>query len=110
MSKRDCPLEKDVTRRILERLDQHGWFYKNYSGYGLGEAGIPDIIGHINGIFIAIEVKRVIGKLSRLQAQTIKEIKQQGGLAYIVYGDEDFESQLPIILKEAEYVRRKSIE
>lgn len=109
MAKRDYPLEKDVTRRIIARLKEYGWFYKNYSGYGLGEAGIPDVIGHINGIFIAIEVKSVKGKLSKLQAQTIKEIKE-GGLAYVIYGDEDFISQLPTILKEAEYVRRQSVE
>lgn len=48
-------------------------------------AGIPDICSIINGKFYAFEVKRPgIGKLTKLQEQTIKQINAAGGFAAVV--------------------------
>lgn len=47
--------------------------------------GIPDICAIINGRFYGFEVKRpYLGKLSRLQEETIKAIKAAGGKAAVV--------------------------
>ena len=47
--------------------------------------GIPDICAIIDGHFFGFEVKRPgIGKLTKLQEQTIKQINAAGGFAAVV--------------------------
>ena len=47
--------------------------------------GIPDICAIINGHFFGFEVKRPeVGRLSKIQEQTIKEINAAGGTAAVV--------------------------
>ena len=47
--------------------------------------GIPDICAIINGHFFGFEVKRPeVGRLSKIQEQTIKEINAAGGIAAVV--------------------------
>lgn len=47
--------------------------------------GIPDICAVINGRYYGFEVKRpFIGVLSKIQEQTIKQIRAAGGEAYVV--------------------------
>ena len=102
-------LEKDITRKIIKDLNENGWFYKNYSGMGMGRAGIPDIIGCINGKFVAIEVKTEKGTLTLLQEKTILEIKSQGdGIAVVVYGWIGYQMMKKFILKEVSNDTSKS--
>ncbi len=65
------------------------------------KAGIPDIIGVVNGKFIALEVKAVNGHPSELQKRNIKLINQAGGYARIVY-PKDFEILKEELLKISE--------
>ena len=54
--------------------------------------GIPDICMVLNGRFYGFEVKRpVVGRLSKIQEQTIKEINAAGGIAAVVSYPEDVE-------------------
>ena len=47
--------------------------------------GIPDICAIIHGRFFALEVKRPdIGRLSKIQEKTIREIQRAGGIAAVV--------------------------
>ena len=47
--------------------------------------GIPDVCAVINGRYYGFEVKRpLIGVLSAIQEQTIRQIKAAGGRAYVV--------------------------
>ena len=47
--------------------------------------GIPDICAIIDGHFFGFEVKRPeVGRLSKIQEQTIKEINAAGGTAAVV--------------------------
>ena len=47
--------------------------------------GIPDICAVINGRYYGFEVKRpFIGGLSKMQEETIKQIRAAGGEAYVV--------------------------
>lgn len=48
--------------------------------------GIPDLLICHKGIFIAIEVKTDIGRISPLQEHNITKIQDAGGQAYIVKG------------------------
>lgn len=56
------------------------WFGNAYS-----ESGVPDILACINGYFVAIEVKAPNGKPSELQLVKIRQIREAGGFAYVVY-------------------------
>lgn len=54
--------------------------------------GIPDICAIINGHFFGFEVKRPeVGRLSKIQEQTIKEINAAGGIAAVVSYPEQVE-------------------
>ena len=56
---------------------------------------IPDICAIINGHFFAFEVKRPEGgKLSAVQAQTIKQINAAGGTALVVSYPEQVEEAI----------------
>lgn len=69
------------------------WLKEQYPGAFVWKAqagpycrqGIPDICAIINGHFFGFEVKRPeVGRLSKIQEQTIKEINAAGGTAAVV--------------------------
>lgn len=52
--------------------------------------GIPDITCIINGRYYGFEVKRpFIGVLSKIQEQTIKQIRRAGGRAWVVTSEKE---------------------
>lgn len=81
--------EKNVENKIKKALEeQHYYFNKNFGG-AHSKKGIPDIIGVGNQHFFAIEVKRVEGgNPTPVQIRHLKEIAQNGGLAYLACGNE----------------------
>lgn len=88
-------LEASVTRKVKKFFeDKPGvWFFKAHGG-AMSQTGIPDIIACVWGFFVAIELKRQTGKLTKIQAFTIKQIKTNGrGIAMTGYGYMDFENQ-----------------
>ena len=66
-----------------------GHFYYSPMGGAFGKAGIPDHLYLWKGILIAIEVKADKGRLSDLQAQTLKQMAAQGALCAVVYGKDE---------------------
>ena len=54
-------------------------------------SGVPDIIACINGLFVAVEVKKKGGRVSSLQWHNIKRIQDKGGIAIVAYSVEDVE-------------------
>jgi len=77
--------ERILTNKILKYLKTKGIFFKYHGGFG-GNAGIPDIIGVMNGRFIAFEIKaKQSSPVSKLQEYNIKKIRENGGEAYIVW-------------------------
>lgn len=69
------------------------WLKEQYPGAFVWKAqagpycrqGIPDICAIIDGHFFGFEVKRPeVGRLSKIQEQTIKEINAAGGTAAVV--------------------------
>ena len=91
--------ESDIKRKIMKYLKESGgWWFKVYSGMGMARAGIPDIIGCVEGKFIAIEVKTEIGKLTALQEDTLTQISANFGRAMVVYGYKDFLNKIKLYL------------
>ena len=66
------------------------WFFMPIGG-AYSTHGIPDIIGHVNGWFFAIEVK-ALGKTSnttQLQVRTLQAIADAGAISMVVDNVED---------------------
>ena len=70
-------------RAFLKTLPNE-WHFKHWGG-GYAKAGIPDLIGCINGRFVAIEVKASNGKVSPLQVRNINRITSAGGYGIVAY-------------------------
>lgn len=62
------------------------------------KAGVSDILGIINGRFVAIEVKTPTGRLSKSQAKFLDEVKNNGGLTLVARSVEDVQIFLRSIL------------
>ena len=83
--------EQDIQRTILIYLKEQCIFHwRNNSGkkgkYTFGLKGSSDIIGILpNGRFLAIEVKYGKNKPSEDQVAFIKNINDNGGLAFVAY-------------------------
>ena len=52
-------------------------------------AGIPDIVGSLNGRLLAIEVKTPKGRLSALQKLTLERLKKTGAIVGVARSVED---------------------
>lgn len=84
--------EKTITNSILKLLNSQSdcWAVKIHGG-PYQRAGLPDIIGHICGRFVGIEVK-VPGKSpTPIQNVIIKEITSTGAVATWVTNIDDVE-------------------
>lgn len=86
--------EKDFQNRVLQYLNEHKvWHYRTQMGM---QAGLPDIIAIVNGMFVGIELKREDGKgrATLQQEKVIADIRSAGGVAAIISGMEDLETLL----------------
>ena len=85
--------ETHLQTRIRRAILQHfpgSWMVKIHGG-PMQAAGIPDLIGCVEGRFVALEVKLPGGKhpVSPLQTQVLRQIKRAGGVARVVTSEED---------------------
>ena len=80
--KKTWGLEKDFQARVLKKLRElpRSYFYKVNDRT---TAGIPDIIGCLNGIFIGIELKTK-SKVTPIQAYHLRKITEAMGQAFVV--------------------------
>ena len=89
--------EKIFVNKVLKHLNEIGYFWKTHGS--IYSAGKADIIGLIDGDFVAVEVKviqipakdnTVVPLLSKLvtksQLQFINDVIKNKGLAYIFVG------------------------
>lgn len=83
--KRILAEEKNYENRIKTYLRMKGCYFVKYHGNAYSTNGTPDILACVNGQFIAIEVKAQSGHPSELQLAKISDIRNAGGLAYVVY-------------------------
>jgi hypothetical protein len=76
--------ERKVKDKIVAILKRYGAYYFFPATYGMGRAGVPDIIVCFNGLFIAIECKAGKGKTTALQDRELAAIKQAGGISTVI--------------------------
>lgn len=77
--------EKIFENKIKKYLKDKGCYCVKYFGCNYSTSGTPDILACVNGYFVAIEVKAQTGKPSELQLAKIRQIREAGGFAYVVY-------------------------
>ena len=76
--------EAKVKKKVKEELDRMGVYHFSPMQNGMGRAGIPDIIGCLDGQFIAIECKAGRGTTTALQERELTRIQNAGGYAIVV--------------------------
>lgn len=90
-------------KRIIRTLKSEvgGWWNKNWGG-PFQAAGLPDIIGCVQGLFFAFEVKNPGNKASDIQIETLKDIQEQGGaVALIIYEPQEAVDAVRKAIQEA---------
>lgn len=86
--------EKRIENQIKNYLDSiNAWHIKTH-GNMFSKAGTPDILACVKGHFVAIEVKRPGGVVSKLQELNIKQINDTGGYALVAYSVTEVERYL----------------
>ena len=86
---------KTAVRKLLDALDIYHFMPP---ANGFGRAGIPDIIGCMDGHFIAIECKAGKGTTTALQDRELNLILNAGGTVFIAR--EHNIPDLELLLKE----------
>ena len=76
--------EAKVKKKVKEILDQMGVYHFSPMQNGMGRAGIPDIIGCLDGQFLGIECKAGKGTTTALQERELTRIQNAGGYALVV--------------------------
>lgn len=77
--------EKIFETRIKKYIESNGGWQVKFFANKYTKVGIPDILSCINGYFVAVEVKADRGTPSELQLHTIKQIRDAGGFAFVLY-------------------------
>lgn len=90
--------ESKVKASVRKLLDVLKIYHFMPPANGFGRAGIPDIIGCMDGHFIAIECKAGKGTTTALQDRELNAILNAGGTTYIAR--ENNIAELKQLLKE----------
>lgn len=80
-----CTSEAAVKKQVKIILDVIGCFWFMPPAGAFGKSGISDFLGVRNGKFFAIEAKFGDNKPTTQQLKFLKEVKEQGGLALVVW-------------------------
>lgn len=80
-------VEKDIVEKIKKALGEkypRAFVYKTH-GSGFQRAGLPDLMGCIDGTMIAIEVKQPGREdtLTRIQQVTLKQLHKAGAITFM---------------------------
>ena len=75
--------ESKVKAGVRKILDSMGVYHFMPPANGFGRAGIPDIVGCMDGHFIAIECKAGKGKTTVLQDRELGAIFSAGGTTFV---------------------------
>jgi Holliday junction resolvase len=90
--------EAKVKTAVRKMLDVLKIYYFMPPANGFGRAGIPDIVGCMDGHFIAIECKAGKGQTTALQDRELNAILNAGGTVFIAR--EHNLDDLKLLLKE----------
>ena len=91
--------EQQIQSKIINDLHSMGAYVVKV--ISASKDGVPDIIGCINGLFFAIEVKKDAKcKATKLQMLNLDRISKSKGLSFVSYGYDDYTNNIKPILME----------
>lgn len=73
-----------VKEKITKLLKEYEVYYFMPIGGMYSKIGVPDVIGCLNGRFIAVEAKAGKGKTTALQDRELRRIKEAGGVSLVI--------------------------
>lgn len=77
-------IEKDIENKVKKCLQKNNvWFFKVHGGQ-FQNAGVPDLIVCLNGLFFGFEIKRYPNKLTPLQIGVMKLILKSNGYYLVI--------------------------
>lgn len=79
-----APLEKDVEAYFRRKVSEAGGL--SWKTTALNYRGFPDRLVLYYGRFYLVELKRIGGKMSKLQESFAKKVIEHGGNFYLVEG------------------------
>lgn len=81
--KKETLLQQRIRKRLEREFPRSRWF--KHHGGPFSEAGIPDLVGCVEGLFFALEVKNPNdGEASEIQLEVIDEYHDAGGIAGVI--------------------------
>ena len=94
--------EKAFENKVKAYLKNLGCFVLKYTPEFFGQAGTPDLLICCNGYFLGIEIKQEKGKPSKLQLEKIEQIKNAGGISFVLKpsGFDDFKTLVKELMNE----------
>jgi Holliday junction resolvase len=95
--------ESKVKANVRKLLDELKIYHFMPPANGFGRAGIPDIIGCMDGHFVAIECKAGKGTTTALQGRELNAILNSGGTVFIAR--EHNLDELKLLLEDLRNVR-----
>lgn len=89
--------EKTIQNKIIRDLKDRGyWVMKTQGGVAGTPIGTPDIIAcDVNGILVAVEVKKLGGKLSSEQVHQLNRLSENYASVYVT-NDANFVSHVNV--------------
>jgi len=80
--------EGKIKKKLTTMLKKHKvWYFPPQAG-AFGSAGIPDIVGCVDGLFFAVECKSGPGKKpTDLQKAVMSKIVNAGGTCFLAFDD-----------------------
>jgi hypothetical protein len=76
--------EKKIENKIRDDFETAGGYIKKFFASPHTNKGIPDLIGVLNGVYVALEVKRPVGgKPTPVQLKNLQKIANAGGIACV---------------------------
>jgi hypothetical protein len=88
MRKPETLLVKKIKEALYKRFSKRIILWKIH-GSPYQDAGIPDLVGCLDGIFFGMEVKTELEKPSQLQQVMLKRIVEAGGHSFVVRSVEE---------------------
>ena len=94
--------EKAPENKVKAYLKSLGRSVLKYNPEFFGQAGTPDLLVCCNGYFLGIEIKQEKGRPSKLQLEKIEQIKNAGGISFVLKpsGFEDFKTLIKELINE----------
>lgn len=98
-TKPESKIQKKIQEAIRAKYPD-SFFFKTHGG-PYQAAGIPDLVGVINGYFIGLEVKQPekLATVTKLQADCIRKINTAGGGATVVTSPDEALAFIELFLK-----------